>query len=171
MPSLPHNAVQIARADQEALSADIHLLGDLLGQTIQRLAGASAFELEEEVRAAAKSLRATGSIDDARRLLARLERLDVPSLRLLIRAFSVYFDLVNLAEQQARVRAVRENTRRLHPTPLVETPEAALRALRAQGVTADALAERLDDALLMPVFTAHPTEARRRTILEKMWRI
>ena len=91
----------------EALSADIHLLGDLLGETIRRLAGEEAYALVEEVRAAAKELRADPSVEEARRLRDRLGRLDLPALRALIRAFSVYFDLINLAEQQARVRALR----------------------------------------------------------------
>ncbi len=92
---------------QRGLSADIHLLGDLLGDAIRRLAGAEALALEEEVRAAAKALRAGSSVEEARRLRDRLDRLDLPSLRTLIRAFSIYFDLINLAEQQARVRALR----------------------------------------------------------------
>ncbi len=161
----------MSNADQEALSADIHLLGDLLGDVIRRLAGDATFALEEDVRAATKALRASPSLDAARLLLARLDRLELPALRLLIRAFSVYFDLVNLAEQQARVRALRDESERLHPLPLAESPEAALRRLREAGVTAEALAACLDHALVAPVFTAHPTEARRRTILEKLRRI
>ncbi len=68
---------------QRGLSADIHLLGDLLGDAIRRLAGAEAYALEEEVRAAAKALRANPSVDEARRLRDRLDRLDLPSLRTL----------------------------------------------------------------------------------------
>ncbi len=92
---------------QQRLSADIHLLGDLLGEAIRRLAGEDAFALEEEVRAAAKELRARPSLEEARRLRDRLDKLDLSALRTLIRAFSIYFDLINLAEQQARVRALR----------------------------------------------------------------
>src|SRR5579875_3174046 len=95
----------------EALSADIHRLGALLGGTIRRLAGPEAFDLVEEVRGTAKGLRADPSVDEARRLRDRLGRLDLPELRTLIRAFSIYFDLINLAEQQARVRALRARQR------------------------------------------------------------
>ena len=94
-------------AVQKALGSDIRLLGDLLGRTIRRLAGETAFQLEEEVRAAAKELRANPSPEAARTLRDRLGQLDLPALRTLTRAFSVYFDLINLAEQQARVRALR----------------------------------------------------------------
>ncbi len=62
---------------QTALSEDIHLLGDLLGAIIRRLAGQRAFELEEDVRAAAKALRAKPSVDAARELYDRLNQLDV----------------------------------------------------------------------------------------------
>ena len=153
-------------AAQQGLSADIHLLGDLLGEAIRRLAGADAFALEEEVRAAAKELRARPSLEDARRLRDRLDRLDVDSLRTLIRAFSIYFDLINLAEQQARVRALRQ--RLMQTGPLPESPEAALRQLRQSGVTAEQVAALLKRAVVRPVFTAHPSEARRRTVLEKL---
>ncbi len=153
---------------QEALSSDIHLLGGLLGGAIRRLAGEEAFDLVEEVRAAAKAARADSSVDTARRLRDRLGRLGLGELRTLIRAFSIYFDLINLAEQQARVRAIRAHLHRNGTEPLVESPEAALRRLRDRGVDADQVADHLDRALICPVFTAHPSEARRRTILGKL---
>ena len=154
--------------EQEALSADIHSLGDLLGETIRRVSGQEVFDLIEEVRAAAKSLRTTPSLDEARRLRDRLSELDLPALRALIRAFSVYFDLINLAEQRARVRALWVRSTRPDGSTLAETPEAALKQLRNLGVDAAQIAERLGTALVGPVFTAHPSEARRRTILEKL---
>lgn len=153
---------------QRGLSADIHLLGDLLGAAIRRLAGDEAFALEESIRAAAKALRAKPSLEEARRLRDRLDTLDLPALKTLVRAFSVYFDLLNLAEQQARVRANRLRTLQMAPQPLAESPAAALRQLRERGVNAQQVADLLQRALIGPVFTAHPSEARRRTILEKL---
>ncbi len=155
-------------SDREALSADIHMLGDLLGETIRRLAGEEVFALEEEVRASAKQLRADPSPEEARRLRDRLAGLDLPALRGLIRAFSVYFDLVNLAEQQARIRALRSQAFASAETPRPESSDAALRQLRDEGVSADQIAALLERALACPVFTAHPSEARRRTMLEKL---
>jgi phosphoenolpyruvate carboxylase len=154
---------------QDALSNDIRLLGGLLGEVMRRVAGEPAFDLEEAIRAAAKSLRAAPSVEEARRLVDRIARRDLPALRTLIRAFTIYFDLVNLAEQQARVRTLRR--RGLRQDSVSESVEQALQQLRRQGVTADQLADHLDQALLCPVFTAHPSEARRRTVLEKIWRI
>src|SRR5262245_21665749 len=91
-------AVEPTSGDKD-LSADIHLLGDLLGATIERLEGAPALALVEEIRTAAKAVRAQPSVDAARRLRDRLDRLDLSDLRTLIRAFNLYFDLINLAEQ------------------------------------------------------------------------
>ncbi len=152
----------------EALSGDIHLLGGLLGGAIRGLAGEEAFALVEEIRAAAKDLRADASPEAARRLRDRLGGLGLADLRTLIRAFSVYFDLTNLAEQQARVRAIRAHARAADPSREDESPESALRQLRDRGIDAEQVAEHLGRALICPVFTAHPSEARRRTILEKL---
>jgi phosphoenolpyruvate carboxylase len=150
------------------LDNDIRLLDDLLAGTIRRLAGEEAFRLVEEVRAAGQSLRASHSVEAARQLRDRLQQLDLPSLRTLTRALSLYFDLINLAEQQARVRALRSRTRHLAPEPLSETPASALRQLRDRGFNAEQVAAMLHQALIRPVFTAHPSEARRQTVLEKL---
>ncbi|MFO0842641.1 MAG: phosphoenolpyruvate carboxylase [Gemmataceae bacterium] len=157
-------------ASRDALGADIRLLGELLGQVMRRVAGEEAFALEEEVRAAAKALRASHSVEEARRLRQRLERLPLPQLRGLIRAFTLYFDLVNLAEQQARVRALRDRARGAEPLPVGESIESALRQLRLRGHRRPA-GPPPRGGFLCPVFTAHPSEARRRTVLEKIWRI
>src|SRR5690242_3571067 len=71
----------------DALSADIHLLGDLLGETIRRLAGPEAFALVEEIRTATQTLRQDQSVDEARALRDRLDGLDLAALRTLTRAF------------------------------------------------------------------------------------
>src|SRR5579883_2390622 len=154
--------------EQEALSSDIHLLGDLLGQIIRRLAGDRAFNLEEEIRAAVKELRSNPSVDEARKLRDQLAPLELPALRGLIRAFSIYFDLINLAEQQARMRALHRREIESEDQAPAETPGDALQRLRERGIDAAEIAEHLDRALIGPVFTAHPSEARRRTILEKL---
>jgi len=154
--------------EQEALSADIRRLGDLLGQSLHRVAGEDSYQLVEEIRAAAKNLRLEPSVELARQLRDRLSTLDVPQLRTLIRSFTIYFDLINLAEQRARVRALRFRAIERGTTPLTESPEAAFRLLRDRGVTAEEICEHLERALIGPVFTAHPSEARRRTILVRL---
>lgn len=156
------------QAGQRALSADIKYLGNLLGDTIRRLAGEDALALVEDIRAATKNLRAEHSIAEARRLRDRLSQLDLPALRTLIRAFSVYFDLINLAEQRARLRVLRWRVQAAEGKPIAESLEAALLHLRERGVPAAKVGGLLESALVVPVFTAHPSEARRRTILEKL---
>ena len=153
---------------QEALSVDIRLLGSMLGQAIQRLSGDQAFQRVEGLRAAAKELRAAPTPDSARALRNQLAGLDVVELRTLTRAFSIYFDLINLAEQRARVRALRRRAATLGSQPQSESPEAAFRSLAGRGIGAESVSSMLQSALICPVFTAHPSEARRRTILGKL---
>jgi len=153
---------------QTALSEELHLLGDLLGDIIRRLAGEPAYELVEEVRAAAKGLRSKPSVGAANELRDRLDKLPLPELRMLIRAFSIFFDMANLAEQQARVRANRLRTLEAAPNPLEESPESAFRKLRDKGCSGSQMVELLQRAFVECVFTAHPSEARRRTVLEKL---
>ncbi len=89
-------------------------------------------------------------------------------MRLLIRAFSVYFDLLNLAEQQARVRSLRKKELLSEGEPLVESAESALIEIVNSGITKTEIEELLECSNICPVFTAHPSEARRRTVLEKL---
>ena len=150
------------------LEADIHMLDGLLSAAIRRLAGHDALAFVEEVRATTKDLRKNPSVEKAKQLLERLGQQNIATLRTLIRAFNIYFDLINLAEQHARVRTIRQRILRLAPLPLTESTEAALRQLREQGISARQVDGLLQHALICPVFTAHPSEARRLTILEKL---
>jgi phosphoenolpyruvate carboxylase len=163
-----HGGAAMNPAVHESLSGDIHQLGDVLGETIRRLAGPKALALEEEIRAAVKGLRVEPSLDEARRLCDRLGNLELPALRTLIRAFSVYFDLINLAEQRARIRALKLKAQQLGTAPMAESPETGLRALRERGVGAEQIAAQLGRAQIVPVFTAHPSESHRRTMLAKL---
>ncbi len=90
-----------------------------------------------------------------------------------MKAFATYFKLVNLAEEQERVRVLRRREREAHASgaSAIETIGAAVGELKQTGVSADELQSLLDRLLIMPVFTAHPTEAKRRTILTKLARI
>ena len=162
----PVDQTSEASAIQRTLSADIHLLGNLHGEAIERLAGAEALALVEEVRTATKAIRQQPSAEQARALRDRLAELDLPRLRMLIRAFSIYFDLTNLSEQRARLRTLRWRSQR-QPT-LPESLGAAFAQLEKHGTSADEIQSLLKRALVAPVFTAHPSEARRRTLLEKL---
>jgi len=169
-PGWPINGESGENAAHGALGKDSQFLADQLGEVIQRLAGTQAFALVEEISAASRNLRARPSVDEARRLRDRLADLELPALRTLIRAFTVYFDLINLAEQRARLRSLRRRAADTG-TPLPESIEAALRELRDRGVHADKLTAFSRHAQVVPVFTAHPSEARRRTLFEKLQHI
>ncbi len=156
----------------DPLSAQIHLLGDLLGETIVAQEGQTLLDLVEQVRALAKQGR-SGDIDARRNLLRLAESLSLPDARGVIKAFTTYFQLVNLAEEGERVRVLHQRAHRAHAEgrPIAESAGAAIRQLAADGITPDEMRGLLDRLYVQPVFTAHPTEAKRRTILSKLRRI
>ena len=156
----------------DALSEQVHRLGDLLGQTLIEQEGMALFDRVEEVRALAKAHRA-GHATAGPRLLQRIEALPLAEARGIVKAFAAYFRLVNLAEEQERIRILRRRAREAHERgePMGETMAAAVRRLREEGVSADEMQALVARLLVMPVFTAHPTEAKRRTILTKLGRI
>ncbi len=151
------------------LSATIHFFGDLLGRVIRAQEGERAFELEEHVRALAKDVRSGGTRQAE--LRAVIARTTVAEARNLVRAFAAYFALVNLAEQLQRGWVLRDRARARPGVPRAESIAAAVAELAAAGVPAGALQAWLDTAEIVPVFTAHPTEARRRVTLERLRRI
>jgi phosphoenolpyruvate carboxylase len=156
---------------RDHLSETIHYLGDILGSVIREQAGDAAFQLEEQVRALAKELRSKRHNQRGDAMRALVTSLSIPQARDLIKSFSEYFALVNLSEQLQRIWVLRERALRRPSEPRSESIGAAVAALKARGVEASALQHWLDTALILPVFTAHPTEAKRQTTLEKLRRI
>src|SRR5260221_7335056 len=152
------------------LPGTIHLLGDLLGQVLTEQESPELFETEERIRAQAKSRRA-GEPGAAESLAAEVARLTPDAARAVASAFTLYFDLVNLAEERYRVRALRDRERVLAPAPVSESLAAAIGQIKARGVSPDEMAALLEDLHIELVLTAHPTEAKRRTILSKVQRI
>lgn len=161
----------MTNGSQNRLSNTIRLLGDLLGETIIEQEGQEMFDLEEEIRTLSKAWR---SGDDA--ALATIQELmpglieDLPRGRAVLKAFSTYFQLINLAEEQERVNILRDRTRVAQQldVPLSETIADAVRRWRSAGISADDVETLLSDLLIMPVFTAHPTESKRRVILQRL---
>jgi phosphoenolpyruvate carboxylase len=149
----------------------VRTLGNLLGETIVEQEGEETFALEEELRALARSWRAgdqsaQGQITN---LVSHLVQ-DPPRALAMIKAFSTYFQLVNLAEENQRVRILRQRAVVAHERgiPVTETIDHAVRRLQAEGVSADGMRELVRELVVIPVFTAHPTEAKRRTVLFKL---
>ena len=157
------------------LRAEVRSLGATLGRTIATLEGEKALETVETLRTLAKSSRA-GEAAAARSLAQAVARLTPAEALNQAMAFTLYFELVNLAEENFRIRLLRERNQRHRQAvaagqpsePMRESIEAAVRELKAAGVPrarVQKLVRQLDIEL---VFTAHPTESKRRTMLEKL---
>ncbi len=157
----------------KALSADIHLLGDLLGKVIRRQAGVDVYDLEERFRALSKVRR--GDKDSAAEVTAKIaelvEGLSPGDLQSVARAFTVYFQLINVAEDQHRARVLRGRIRAESPQPIDESIRAVVGELWRNGVDEFDLQKIVGRLQIEPVFTAHPTEAKRRTLISKLRRI
>lgn len=138
-----------------ALRADIRRLGTLLGQTLARQEGKGLLDLVEEVRALVRQ--------DADGAAAKLSALDVSTATLLARAFSTYFHLANITEQVHRARELR----RLRAQQGGWLDQAA-NLIAKREVPPKELAAAARRLAVRPVFTAHPTEAARRSILTKL---
>ena len=152
------------------LSATIHLLGDILGQVLAEQESPATFELEEQIRSLAKAARA-GEDGSEPRLAYLINALDIEHARAIAAAFSLYFDLVNLAEEHHRVRALRARQGEKYPVPVHDSIGEAISRLHASGVSRQQMADLLENLHIELVLTAHPTEAKRRTMLSKMRRI
>ena len=141
-----------------ALREDIRTLGNLLGQSLAQHGGPELLEAVERIRAAVR--------DDPAEATRIIDQIDLHEATLIARAFSIYFDLANVAEQVQRARDVRAR-RRTEGSLLTRTAGRAL-DLGATPEQARLLAEEM---AVRPVFTAHPTEAARRSVLTKQRRI
>ncbi|MCA9875842.1 MAG: phosphoenolpyruvate carboxylase, partial [Anaerolineales bacterium] len=156
---------------QSVLSQDIHLLGDILGKVMRRHAGIEVFELEERIRALTKARRADEDPAIDRRLEEIVSRLNLHEAELIARSFAIYFELINLAEEQHRVSVLRERERAAHPQALTESIPTAVATLRQMGVDEFEMAQLLQRLHIELVFTAHPTQAKRRTVIAKLRRL
>jgi phosphoenolpyruvate carboxylase len=153
-----------------SLSDDIYLLAGLLGKVIQSLAGEEAFQQEEDVRALAKQFRG-GDEGSGTALESRVEEANTEELRMLIRAFTNYFQLINIAEDNERIRRLRARERAQADQPRRGSIREAIMLLAERGVAPEEIQALLDQGIVSLVLTAHPTEARRRTVIDKLARI
>ncbi len=158
----------LPRAPIERLRDDVRLLGSILGRVLTEQGGTILFELVERIRRLAIDLRTAYAEEPEQLLRATVESLDVDSAFEVVRAFTVYFHLINLAEQNHRLRRLREQEQEAYPAPRRESVKGAVAELVALGIPKERIREALDRLELRPVFTAHPTEVRRRAVLRHL---
>jgi phosphoenolpyruvate carboxylase len=155
----PINSNSIA-SDDALLRSDVRKLGDLLGQSLVRQEGQGLLDLVESVRK-----------DGGNELL---EKLSVEDSVQLVRAFSTYFHLANVAEQVHRARILAQS-RAAGGSWLSRAIDKIEEAFKAQTpgheFTHQELEQWISELMVRPVFTAHPTEAARRSILNKLGEI
>jgi phosphoenolpyruvate carboxylase len=152
---------------REKLGAEIRFLGGVLGDVIKEQAGSVLFDLEEEIRLGARARR-EGTPGAAQALGARIRSMSDAEARIVVRAFTVFFDLMNLAEDRERVRVLRERERGRYPEPRTESMEEAVQLMQKAGLDAKGSQALLDLLSIGLVFTAHPTEAKRRSVRTKV---
>jgi phosphoenolpyruvate carboxylase len=155
----------------EPLRRDINLLGRVLGQVLIEQEGRGLFDTEEEVRLLCKRLRFGFDPELDERLRQRIEGMNAGELQRIVRAFSVYFQLVNIAERYHRIRRRRQYESSPDNPPQRASLASALSRLKREGLEAGSLQRLLDGMNVGLVLTAHPTEALRRSIRRKHVRI
>lgn len=152
---------ELQQQDDASLRADVRALGEILGQSLVRQEGRPLLDLVEKVRAA---VRAGGGE-------AELKEATVEEAVQLVRAFSTYFHLANVAEQVHRSRVLSKE-REQSGSWIAQAVDKIQQAQDAgQEIKEEDLKSWLDDFSVRPVFTAHPTEASRRSVLSKLAQI
>jgi phosphoenolpyruvate carboxylase len=156
---------------RDPLAREVKLLGSLLGQVIAEQAGEPLLARIEAIRERAKSNRRAAAGSAPLAVVEGLEQLDMATIESIIRAFGLYFQVINVAEERDRVRSLRRRERAARGTPLDNSLAAAIDRLVADGTPPAMLRELVAGLSVTPVLTAHPTEARRRTLLLALRRV
>lgn len=149
------------------LKEDVSYLGESLGESIKQLAGEDVFEDVEWIRKKTISLREDFDEDEEKELLNFLEKKSTRRLSLILKAFSLYFQLINLAEDNHRIRRKR-HYERISEGLQVRSIPWMIQQLKEKGVSAEEVQQTLDQLLIQLVFTSHPTEIKRTTVIDKL---
>lgn len=162
--------VALESLQDKDLRKHVRFLVNLLGEVIAEHSGESVYQTIETLRKGFIHLRQDEDEEQEQSLIALLNSLGDTTLRDVIRAFSLYFSLVNTAEEayhhHNRQIALRNGGSLWHGSYL-----DILTELKSQGVTLSQLQQLIDRLQFTPVFTAHPTESKRRTVMEILRRV
>ncbi len=164
---MPRPDISFPLKDAE-LREDVHMLGATVGEVIREQGGDALFEAVEGDRQAAIARRA-GDHECEKLLAVRTRNVPANEARDLVRAFSAWFEMVNMAEKVHRIRRRRQymNEGATQPGGILE----AITKLKAKGIELGEIRRLMLGMWIEPVFTAHPTESTRRTILRKQQKI
>jgi phosphoenolpyruvate carboxylase len=164
---MPRSDISFPLKDAE-LREDVHMLGALVGEVIREQGGDRLFEAVEADRQAAIARREGDSAGGAE-LLRRTHNVPAEEARDLVRAFSMWFEVVNMAEKVHRIRRRRQylNEGKTQPSGILD----AIVRLKESGFGLADVRRLMLEMWIEPVFTAHPTESTRRTILRKQQKI
>jgi len=143
---------------------DVRELGTLLGMVLADRSSEEALETVERVRTGAIECRRNDAKSRST-LYEELNGLDPDTREIVARAFATYFELTNLAEERERVRAIRDGD---SEDALADSLAAVVERLVTMNADPDTVERVLQDTLIQPTFTAHPTEARRKTVKSKL---
>ncbi len=163
-PSEKRQDIQFSEREAQ-LRRDVHELGVVVGELLREQCGEELYEAVEAARRAAIGRR-EGDRESSERLDAIIRKLDLPQTRDFVRAFSIYFQMVNTAEQVHRLRRRHDYLK----TASIRQPggtEDAIFRLRDGGLDLAAMLRLLSSLRIVPVFSAHPTAPTRRTVLHK----
>jgi phosphoenolpyruvate carboxylase len=154
------------------LSENVNLLGSVLGQVIVEQAGSATFELVEELRMLCRHALQEDDDEPRRAAESRIRQLDDPALRWVLQSFSAFFHLVNQAEKREIMRINRDRSRDVTAAgPRPESIDEAIGRLHARGCMLEEVISLIGRLDIQPTLTAHPTEARRHSILLKQRRV
>ncbi|HYF41466.1 MAG TPA: phosphoenolpyruvate carboxylase [Ramlibacter sp.] len=164
MPATPESPSRRARDNERPLVEDIRLLGRILGDVIREQEGVEAFELVEKIRKLSVAFRRDADHEADQALKTLLKSLTGDQAVSVIRAFTYFSHLANLAEDRHHIRrrAVHERAGDTQEGSI----EVALARLRWAGISPRAIAQTLAHSYVSPVLTAHPTEVQRKSILD-----
>ena len=152
------------------LKNDIRLLGRLLGDTLRNQAGDAVFDLVERIRKLAIRYHRDDDSTARTELAALMTSVPREHTSHVVRAFSYFSHLTNIAEDQHHIRRARAHA--LAGSPAREgSLLAALQRMEASGISRQSLVDFFSKAQINPVLTAHPTEVQRKSILDSQWEI
>lgn len=161
---------KVPAVSNELLRRDVRMLGEMLGDVIAAFGGAGKLALVEEVRKLSRARR-EGDIAAGSQLQQRIAQFDESDLKTVIRAFTIFLDLANLAEDRHRVRVLRSRESEHDPQPLGESIGAAIGRLHELNFSAEQTRQAIEHLNIELVFTAHPSEAKRRSLRERLARM